>query len=59
MSGKSVGKAEIDAVGKQQHTPAHHHYDARTLLYTYGAPLIVAAALRRHPPARAPETAAG
>ena len=52
MSGKSVGKAETDAVGKQQHTPAHHHYEARALACTYVAPLIVAAALRRHPPAR-------
>ena len=47
-----MGKAETDAVGKQQHTPAHHHYDVRVVAYTYGAPLIVAAALRRHTPAR-------
>ena len=52
MSGKSVGNAETDTVGKQQHTSAHHHDDARAVAYTYDAPLIVAAALRRHPPAR-------
>ena len=52
VSGKSAGKAEIEAVGEQRQTPAHHHQDARAVACIYGAPLIVDAVLRRRPSAR-------